>query len=241
MARERNQLRTHLKIRDVQQRDFGCRTYLLSTRQGFSTLEFVNLWIVIGASTLGALMPGPATLAIAGTSLKHGRVRGLAMAWGVATGSMIWATAAGLGIGAGLAANHWLFEFVRYLGVTYLLWLGWGLAQSALTSRMLKPRDVGATSLGLAWSKGALIHLTNPKALIFWGSILAIGLKPGAPPLAVFEVLMICITIDVILVSGYAILFSNASLTRGYLKLRRIFESLFALFFAGAAIELLII
>lgn len=204
-------------------------------------MEFVNLWVVIGASTLGALMPGPATLAIAGTSLKYGRFRGLAMAWGVTTGSMIWATAAGLGIGAGLAANHWLFEFVRYLGVAYLLWLGWGLARSALSKRVLTPRDVGASSIWLAWSKGALIHLTNPKALIFWGSILAIGLKPGAPPLAVFEVLLICLIIDVVIVSGYAVLFSNPSLTRGYLRLRRIFESLFALFFAAAAIELLII
>ncbi|MEM9360643.1 MAG: LysE family translocator, partial [Pseudomonadota bacterium] len=60
-------------------------------------------------------------------------------------------------------------------------------------------------------------------------------------PLAVLEVLMICIAIDVVLVSGYALLFSNASLTRGYLKLRRVFESLFAVFFASAAIELLII
>ena len=204
-------------------------------------MEFVNLWVVIGASTLGALMPGPATLAIAGTSLKYSRFRGLAMAWGVTTGSMPWATAAGLGIGAGLAANHWLFEFVRYLGVAYLLWLGWGLARSALSKRVLTPRDVGASSIWLAWSKGALIHLTNPKALIFWGSILAIGLKPGAPPLAVFEVLLICLIIDVVIVSGYAVLFSNPSLTRGYLRLRRIFESLFALFFAAAAIELLII
>ena len=204
-------------------------------------MDYVNLWIVIGASTLGALMPGPATLAIAGTSLKYGRIRGLAMAWGVTTGSMIWATAAGLGIGAGLAANHWLFEIVRYLGVAYLLWLGWGLAQSALTSRELEPQDVGATSVWLAWSKGALIHLTNPKALIFWGSILAIGQKPGAPPHAVIEVLVICITIDVILESSYAFLYSNASLTRGYLRLRRVFDSVFALFFAGAAIELLII
>ena len=186
-------------------------------------------------------MPGPATLAIAGTSLKYGRFRGLAMAWGVTTGSMIWATAAGLGIGAGLAANHWLFEFVRYLGVAYLLWLGWGLARSALSKRVLTPRDVGASSIWLAWSKGALIHLTNPKALIFWGSILAIGLKPVAPPLAVFEVLLICLIIDVVIVSGYAVLFSNPSLTRGYLRLRRIFESLFTLFFAAAAIELLII
>lgn len=208
---------------------------------GASTLDYINLWIVIGASTLGGLMPGPATLAIAGTSLRHGRMRGLAMAWGVATGSMVWATGAALGVGAGMAANHWLFEFVRYLGVAYLLWFGWGLAQSALSDRRLQPRDVGATSTLLAWSKGALIHLTNPKALVFWASILAIGLKPGAPPLAVFEVLAICIMIDVVLVSSYALLFSNATLARGYLRSRRVIESLFAMFFVGAAIELLIL
>ena len=204
-------------------------------------MEFVNLWVVIGASKLGALMPGPATLAIASTSSKYDRIRVLAMAWGVTIGSMVWATAAGVSIGAGLAANHWLFEFVRYLGVAYLLWLGWELTRSALSKSVLTPRDVGASSIWLAWSKDTLIHLTNPKALIFWGSILVNGLKPGAVPLAVFEVLLICLIIPVVIVSGYAVLFSNSSLTRGFLRLRRTFDSFFALFCAAAAIELSII
>lgn len=204
-------------------------------------LEFINLWVVVGASTLGALMPGPATLAIAGTSLKHGRLRGLGLAWGVTTGSLIWAIAAALGVGAGLAANHFLLDAVRYAGIAYLLWLGWNLAKSALTGRQLSPKDVGASSILLAWSIGMLIQLTNPKALLFWGSILAIGLKPGAPADAVLWVLIICISIDVVIVSSYAVLFSNPTLTRGYLKLRRVFEGLFALFFFAAAIELLIV
>ena len=208
---------------------------------GAFMFDFINLWIVVGASTLGALMPGPATLAIAGTSFKHGRLRGLALAWGVTSGSMIWAVAAALGVGAGLAANHYLLDFVRYLGIAYLLWLGWNLALSAFSERNLSPKDVGATSLLLAWSIGVLIQLTNPKAVLFWGSILAIGLKPGAPAIAVLWVLITCISIDVIIVSSYAILFSNPTLTRGYLKLRRVFEGLFALFFFAAAIELLVV
>ena len=140
-------------------------------------MEFINIWIVVGASVLGGLTPGPATLAIAGASLQHGRARGLALAWGVTTGSMVWAVSAALGVGAILAANQSLIEIIRYVGALYLLWLGWKSAKAAFSDRDLQPRDVGASSLFVAWFKGALIHITNPKAVIFWGSILAIGLK----------------------------------------------------------------
>ena len=38
--------------------------------------------------------PGPATLAITGTAMEGGRARGLALAWGVVTGSAVWGTLA---------------------------------------------------------------------------------------------------------------------------------------------------
>ncbi len=202
-------------------------------------MEYINIWIVVGAALLGGLTPGPATLAIAGTSLHRGRKVGLALAWGVTSGAIVWAIFAALGIGSVLAANQWLIEIIRYAGAAYLLWLGWKSAKMALTEKELVPTDVGANTLFVAWIKGALIHLTNPKAVIFWGSILAIGLKPNAPHTSIVWIIIICMLINIVLVTSYALLFSSSSLTQKYLRLRRWFESLFAVFFFGAAAKLL--
>lgn len=198
-------------------------------------MEHVNLWVIVGASLLGGLTPGPATLAIAGTSMARGRRTGLALAWGVTGGSMIWAIFAALGFGTILVTNQWLLEVIRYLGAAYLVWLAYKSARSAFSGAGLAPEDSGATSPVVAWIKGALIHLTNPKAVLFWGSIFAIGLKPAATAASIAWIVAICVAINFALVTSYAMLFSSAVLTAAYLKVRRIFEAACAVFFGGAA------
>ncbi|MDX8350935.1 LysE family translocator [Cognatiyoonia sp. IB215182] len=202
-------------------------------------MEYVNFWIIIGASLLGGLTPGPATLAIAGTSMARGRAMGLALAWGVTGGSMVWAVFAALGFGALLAANQWLVEIIRYAGAAYLAWLGYRAARSAMQAKHLKPKDIGTASYIIAWTKGALIHLTNPKAVIFWGSIFAIGLRPGAGAEAILWIVGTCVAINFILVTFYAVLFSSRPLTDTYLRARRWLEATFAAFFGAAAYYLL--
>ena len=81
----------------------------------------INLPMILFAAFLAAGSPGPATLAIAGTSMSSGRRAGLALASGVTTGSFIWSVSAAFGLGALMAANAWVFEVIRYLGAGYLL------------------------------------------------------------------------------------------------------------------------
>lgn len=202
-------------------------------------MDSVNVTIVVGAALLGGLLPGPVTLAIIGTSLNQGRRRGLALAWGCTGGSMVWAVSAALGMGAVLAANQWLFDLLRYFGAGYLLWLGWKSARAAMKPRDMVPTDIGAVSYLTAWTKGALIHLGNPKAVIFWGSIFAIGLEPGAPPSAVGVIIALCLVINFLTVTSYALLFSIPGVMAGYARCRRWIEATFAAFFAGAALQLL--
>ena len=79
--------------------------------------ESINLPLILLAAFLSTASPGPATLAIAGTSMSGGRRKGLAMAAGITTGSWIWSISAALGLGTLMLANAWAFETIRYLGV----------------------------------------------------------------------------------------------------------------------------
>lgn len=199
----------------------------------------INLWIILGAAFLGGLIPGPGMLAIAGTAMARGRRYGLAVAYGMTVGGFIWAAFAGLGMGAILVSNQWLFDSLKYLGAAYLGWLGWRSARAMMRpDHIMATTDVGADSLWISAVRGALIHLTNPKALVFWGSIFAIGLKPGAPPVAMLWVIAISMIVNVFLMTTYAFVFSKPGMMTGYVRFRRWIEGAFAMFFGGAAIYL---
>ncbi|MEO1457729.1 MAG: LysE family translocator [Pseudomonadota bacterium] len=196
----------------------------------------INVWIVIGAALLGGLTPGPVMLAIAGTAMARGRSHGFAVAYGITVGASVWAVLSALGMGALLTANQWLFEILKYAGAGYLAWLGYKAARSAMVSeKHFKPQDLGS-SYRIAALRGALIHLTNPKALLFWGSIFAIGTKPDASLTAVYWIVGISMTINLLLVTTWALLFSTPPLMNAYLSFRRWIEGVFAVFFGGAAV-----
>ena len=198
-------------------------------------LSEINIWIVVGAALLGGLTPGPVMLAIAGTAMARGRSYGFAVAYGVTAGASVWAILSALGMGALLTANQWLFETLKYAGAAYLAWLGYKAARSALgPEKQFNAKDLGS-SHRVAALRGALIHLTNPKALFFWGSIFAIGAKPEASASAVIWIVGISMTINVLLVSTWALLFSTPALMSAYLNFRRWIEGVFAMFFGGAA------
>jgi threonine/homoserine/homoserine lactone efflux protein len=87
-------------------------------------LEHVNLWLILGVAMMTSGTPGPANIAVAGTSMKAGRRMGLALASGVTTISLMWSITAASGLSALMLANAWIVEVIRYVGAGYLLFLG---------------------------------------------------------------------------------------------------------------------
>lgn len=202
-------------------------------------IDSLNLPLILVASLLAVASPGPATLAIANTSMTSGRRAGLAMASGVSTGSFIWSVSAAFGLGAIMLANAWMFEVVRYLGAGYLMYLAIRSARSALRPSHQSPKYGKVLRPRTAYSKGLALHLTNPKAVLFFGALYAIGMPEGTTTRDLMVVILAVGIQSALVFHGYAWMFSNSALTRGYLKLRRGFEAVFALAFAGASLRIL--
>ncbi len=199
----------------------------------------VNLFLILAAAFITTASPGPATLAIAGTSMNSGRLSGLAIASGVTTGSLIWSVSAALGLGTLMLANAWAFEIARYLGAGYLLYLAFKSARSALRPGGLPLQGSIATSLPAAYGKGLALHITNPKAIFFFGSLFAIGMPANA---SVQDLALVIGAVGIqsfLVFHGYALLFSSPPMMAGYARLRRWFEAVFALVFGAAGIKIL--
>lgn len=199
----------------------------------------INLPLILAAALLATGSPGPATLAIAGASMQSGRRFGLALASGVSTGSLIWSVAAAFGLGAAMLANAWLFELIRYAGAGYLIWLAFRSARSALTPGHAEPKGLAYASMKRAYAKGLALHLTNPKAILFFGSLYAVGIPAQSSPADLALIILAVAVQSALVFHGYALLFSSAPLIRGYLRLRRWFEGVFAVAFGVAGFKIL--
>lgn len=198
----------------------------------------VNLSIILLASLIVAASPGPATLAIAGTAMRSGRKQSLALASGITTGSLFWSCAAAFGLGAVMLTHAWVLEIIRYCGAGYLMFLALKSARSAMSRKEIQPRSVQGSQRAL-FGKGLALHLTNPKAILFFGSLYAVGIPAGASPQQLLLVIVAMAVQNFFIFHGYALIFSLPHVTGGYLKLRRWFEGAFALGFGLAGVKIL--
>lgn len=202
-------------------------------------LQGVDLPLILGAAFIATVSPGPATLALAGTSMAGGRAAGLSLAAGIMTGSLIWSCVAALGLGAVMLANAWMLEVLRYAGAAYLLFLAVKSARAALGGGALATRAIREPSRVALYGRGLLLHLTNPKAILFFGALYAVGVPAGAPPATLLAIILAVGLQSFVIFHGYALLFSSARVAGLYLRLRRWFEGAFALAFAAAGLKIL--
>ncbi|SFI25892.1 LysE family translocator [Albimonas pacifica] len=202
-------------------------------------MPFSDLLMIAAIYSATVLSPGPSVMAISATAMASGRRAALALAAGVWCGSVTWCLAAALGMSAVMLANAWMLEVVRYAGAAYLMRLAWISARNAARATPPAARAVDGRDLRRAWRRGLFMHLANPKAILFFGSLFALVVDPAAPPLALAEVALTTATCGAILFPGFALAFSTRRARAVYARLRRWLEGGFAVLFAAAGAALL--
>lgn len=202
------------------------------------TFFSANLLLAYAAYFVGTASPGPSNLAIMSIAANSGRKAALAFVTGVMSGSMFWATVATVGISAALMAYSQFLVAIKIFGGLYLLWLAYksgrmalshSIAASSKTDRPATPRRL--------YVRGLLLHLTNPKAVLVWVSIVALSSNSSGSTHG--AVIPGCALIGACVFSGYAFLFSMDSARRLYTRARRALEGCLAVAFGIAGIKLL--
>ena len=187
------------------------------------------------ATTILILIPGPNVSLIMANSIAHGTRYGLLTVIGTSSAIIVQLALTVLGLSATLGMLAGWFEWVRWIGVVYLLYLGirqWRAPPVDLTQTRPQPRSVRVIAL-----RGFLISLTNPKTLLFYGAFFPQFLSPDAPIAP--QVAWLSLTFLVIAVGldcGWATL---AGRVRGVLAMRgRLRNRLSGGFLIGAGIGL---
>lgn len=202
-------------------------------------VDQVNLPLILLAALISTASPGPATLAIASASMSSGRRNGLAMAAGITTGSWLWSVSAAMGLGAIMLAHAWAFEVVRYLGACYLLYLAFRSARSAFAGPSRVDLSGNVQTLRSAYFHGLGLHMTNPKAILFFGALFSIGMPASASGSTLALVIVAVGLQSCFIFHFYAVLFSNSSMSKRYARLQKWFDYVFAAAFGLAGIKVL--
>jgi threonine efflux protein len=202
-------------------------------------MDTVNLPLILGAALVALPSPGPATLAIAGTSMASGRKIGMCLGLGVFCGSLTWSISAAFGLSALMLANVWIFDVMRYAGAGYLIYLAYRSARAAVAGKGQSTTPIQITSAWTAFRRGYAIHITNPKAILFFGSLYSIGVPQNAGASDLITVIAAIGTMSFTCFIGYGWLFSIASVRKTYEKLHKAFNTVFALAFGAVGIKLL--
>ena len=83
------------------------------------------------------------------------------------------------GLGTFLLASYNLFVLIKWVGAMYLIWLGLRLVWLAITrSEGTTVESARATGPGQWLSGGFMVHAANPKALLYFASIVPQFLHP---------------------------------------------------------------
>lgn len=149
-----------------------------------------DLWLTFVAASIALLLiPGPTVLLVLSYALSKGRSVAVASAAGVALGDLIAMTASLVGLGALVLASAQLFTLLKWAGAVYLVWLGLKLLRSAAQQGLTVKAapDVTARSV---FGHAAAVTALNPKSIGFFIAFVPQFLRPDAPLLPQFAILI---------------------------------------------------
>ena len=147
-----------------------------------ATSLIVMLTSIAAIQFVGWAVPGPNHLAIISATVSGGRRAGLASAFGIAAGAFTWALLAVSGIAVLFDLFPPLFHAIRIAGAAYLIYLGitalrsiasGGLINIAVSGAKIAPKSPFLTAY--------TVMMTNPKAVLFFGSILTAFIPQDGP------------------------------------------------------------
>ena len=133
------------------------------------------------------MIPGPVVMYVVSRSIGQGRSAGLVSVMGTAVGTLCHVAAATLGLSAVLASSALAFQFVKYLGAAYLIYLGIRTLRSS--GAALFEATGGERRLARLFGQGVLVNLLNPKTALFFLAFLPQFVDPsrGHATLQIFE------------------------------------------------------
>ncbi|HNA50804.1 MAG TPA: LysE family transporter [Mycobacterium sp.] len=193
-----------------------------------------DLWLAfVGASIAISVSPGAGAIQSMATGLSYGLRRGYWNIAGLQIGLMMQLAAVAVGLGAAVAQSIVAFTVIKWIGVTYLVYLAvrqWRTTTGDLGEQLSAGFSGGRLALLV---RGFLVNVTNPKGLVFLLAVLPQFVVPTAPLLPQYLAIgSTMVAVDLVVMGAYtgmaARLLRWLRTPRQQTVLNRTFSGLFA-------------
>jgi homoserine/homoserine lactone efflux protein len=153
------------------------------------SLETIFLFLI--ADLMFCLTPGPATMVAVSHALPHGPAGGMRGALGpivgVNVGNFIWYGLTAFGLIALIQAVPTAYSVLRWIGVAYLAWMAFKMLSGSHSA--LAKQSAKSANFGKGFLNGLAVHMSNPKALLFYTAFIPPFIDPDGPLLLQFAIL----------------------------------------------------
>ena len=197
--------------------------------------EFLTVALV---HLLAVASPGPDFAIVLRESVSNGRHAGIWTALGVGSGILLHVGYCLLGIGLIVSQSIVLFNLLKWLAAAYLIYIG----IRALQARPADPASaelapLAARSPRAAFARGFVTNGLNPKATLFFLSLFTLVISPQTPLLVQAGYGLYLAMATAVWFCAVALLFSQARVRRGFVRLGHWFDRLMGAVLVGLGIK----
>lgn len=201
--------------------------------------HFLSLLSLFAVTVATCAVPGPNNFMLMRLGMRRGRAMAMAAGLGTTLSCIVWCAAAALGLAAVLAAAPWLYKFLRIGGGLYLVWFAYAIWRAKPEAEGAEADAIAGTRFWPAFWQGFAVNMTNPKSVLYFGSIFSAYVGPNTPlwvhAAAVVIVVITCQLWQV----AMAFLFSARRAAAAYARAQRPLDRTAAVLMGGFGLGLL--
>lgn len=200
------------------------------------TADLTPLAAVAALNLAAAISPGPAFVLITRTAAASSRSSALKAAIGTVTASLIWAAAALLGLQVLLTQAAGLYRAFQVLGGLYLCLIGFAMWRHA-PEPMPVASGAELHARG-AFSKGLVLGLSNPKVVVFFGTVFTTAFAPSTPAWVKWSALLVVLCNESLWYGSLALCFGSSPVQSTYRRVKTSLERSFGALLLAFGVKL---
>lgn len=199
----------------------------------FLTIALVH-WVAL-------IAPGPDFFFVSQTAASRSRKEAMLGVLGITLGIVIWAGIALMGLHLILLKMAWLHRVITLGGGLYLCWMGYQLLRSARARGELDESGTEVTlpARGKTFLRGFFTNLSNPKALIYFGSVFSLFIGNNLDGAERAGLFLMIVAETFLWFSLVASVFALPVMRRGYQRLAKWIDGVAGVLFAGFGLHLI--
>ncbi|MFP1724154.1 threonine export protein RhtC [Lonsdalea quercina] len=194
---------------------------------------------------IALMSPGPDFFFVSQIAASRSRREAMMGVLGITLGVVVWAAIALMGLHLLLMQMAWLHRIITVGGGLYLCWMGWQMLRSA-RQKARQPEateaevSVDLPKRGKFFIRGLVTNLSNPKALIYFGSVFSLFVGDSVGESARWGLFALISLETLAWFTLVAMVFALPVMRRGYQRLAKWVDGVAGILFAGFGIHLIV-